>query len=86
MFALIASAPTTSQGDSGIGPVIIVVGLTIASALVLTAIVKRLPDWGAGSRWDPLRWGRRRRTNPFGAPPDDADRRDDRPPSGPFNS
>ena len=84
LATLIASGvqPSTSQGDSGIGPVVIVVGLTIASALVLTWIVNRLPDWGKGSRLDPANW--RRRADPGTGIPDDRDGRDDRPPSGPF--
>ena len=61
LAVVLSSAEAGSQGSSGVGPVVIVVGLTIASALVLTWIVNRLPDWGAGSRWAPLRWGRRRR-------------------------
>ena len=81
LAVVLSSAEAGLRGSSGVGPVVIVVGLTVASALVLTWIVNRLPDWGAGSRWDPLRWGRRRRTNPFGAPPENPD---DRPPSGPF--
>lgn len=81
LLALLASGvePSSSQGDSGIGPVIIVVAITIGAALVLTWIVNRLPDWGAGSRFDPLRW--RRRGTPQTGLPDDPD---DRPPSGPF--
>ena len=81
LATLIASGvePSTSQGDSGIGPVFIVVGLTIASALVLTWIVNRLPDWGKGSRLDPVNW--RRRPNPRSGIPDDPE---NRPPSGPF--
>lgn len=81
LAALIASGTEipTSRGDSGIGPVIIVVALTVGAALVLTWIVKRLPDWGAGSRWDPLTWGRR--SSPRRGVREDPD---ERPPSGPI--
>jgi hypothetical protein len=63
---------SSSRGDSGIGPVVIAVGLTVASALLLSWIIGRLPgsneNTGAGvfSR-------RRRRRDPFGQPPEDTD-------------
>jgi hypothetical protein len=57
-----------SRGDSGVGPVVMVVGLTIASALVLAWIIGKLPgsneNTGAGVF-------RRRRRDPFATPPED---------------
>ena len=69
-----------SQGDSGIGPVAIVVGLTVASVLLLSWLIGRLPgsdeNTGAGV------FSRRRR-DPFAGPPDDTT---DRPQRGPFDN
>ena len=69
-----------SQGDSGIGPVVIAVGLTTASVLLLSWLIGRLPgsdeNTGAGV------FSRRRR-DPFDEPPDDGP---GRPPRGPFDS
>ena len=69
----------TSQGDSGIGPVVIAFGLTVASVLVLSWLIRRLPgsdeNTGAGV------FSRRRR-GPFAGRPDDAPD----PPRGPFDS
>lgn len=60
---------SSTQGDSGIGPVVIAVGLTVASALILSWIIGRLPgsneNTGAGV------FSRRRRRDPFGQPPED---------------
>jgi len=75
-FAVVASA---SQGSSGIGPVVVVVGLTIASALVLSWIIRRLPGSNENTGASPFR---RRRKDPFGQPPDDPT---DRPPRSPFD-
>jgi hypothetical protein len=58
----------TSNGGFSIGPVVIAVGLTVASALLLSWVIGRLPgsteNTGAGVF-------RRRRRDPFGEPPDD---------------
>jgi hypothetical protein len=75
--SVIASA---SQGSSGMGPVVIVVGLTIASALILTFLFNRLPGSNENTGASPF--SRRRRKDPFGQPPDDPM---DRPPSSPFD-
>ncbi len=71
---------SSSQGDSGIGPVLIAVGLTLASVLTLSWLIGRLPgsneNTGAGV------FGRRRPRDPFSQPPADPDD----PPSGsPFD-
>lgn len=70
----------SSQGDSGVGPVVIAVGLTVASALLLSWLFGKLPgsdeNTGAGV------FGRRRRRDPFGRPPEDPM---DQPPRGPFD-
>ncbi len=71
---------TASQGSSGIGPVVTVVGLTIASALVLSWIIHRLPGSNENTGASPFR--RRQRKDPFGQPPDDPM---DRPPRSPFD-
>lgn len=77
---LVQVVASGSRGDSGIGPVVIAVGLTIASVLVLSWVIRRLPgsdeNTGAGVF-------RRRPRDPFGQPPDD---RDDPPRRGPFDS
>jgi hypothetical protein len=69
-----------SQGDSGIGPVFIAVGLTVASALLLSWLIGRLPgsneNTGAGV------FRRRRPRDPFAQPPDDTD---DAGPRSPFD-
>jgi hypothetical protein len=74
---MVASA---SSGSSGVGPVVIAVGLTVASALVLSWLIGRLPgsneNTGAGVF-------NRRRRDPFSEPPDD---RDEPRPRGPFDS
>jgi hypothetical protein len=70
----------SSQGSSGIGPVVTVVGLTIASALVLTFVVSKLPGSNENTGASPFK--RRRRKDPFGQPPDDPM---DRPPTSPFD-
>jgi hypothetical protein len=75
--AVVAAA---SQGSSGIGPVVTVVGLTIGSALVLTWIFQRLPGSNENTGASPFR--RRRHKDPFGQPPDDPM---DQPPRGSFD-
>jgi hypothetical protein len=60
---------TSSQGDSGIGPVVIAVGLTLASVLVLSWLIRRLPGSNENTGASPFR---RRRRDPFGAPPGDS--------------
>ncbi len=60
----------SSQGSSGIGPVVIAVGLTIASVLVLSWLINRLPGSNENTGASPFR--RRRRKDPFGRPPDDS--------------
>lgn len=81
MFAIvIASAEGASRGSSGIGPVVIAVGLVIASALVLTWLVNRLPGSNENTGASPFaRW---RRSNSFDRPPQDPM---DQPPRGPFD-
>jgi hypothetical protein len=78
LLAVVQLVAGASRGDSGIGPVVIAVGLTVASALVLSWIIGRLPgsneNTGAGVF-------RRRRRDPFGQPPDD-----EPPRRGPFDS
>jgi hypothetical protein len=58
----------TSDGGFSIGPVVVAVGLTVASVLLLSWVIGRLPgsdeNTGAGVF-------RRRRRDPFGRPPDD---------------
>ncbi len=76
---LIASAGGASRGSSGLGPVVIVVGLTITSALVLSWLINRLPGSNENTGASPF--SRRRRTDPFDQPPDDTM---DHPPHGPF--
>lgn len=77
---LLASLEGGSRGSSGIGPVVIAVGLTIGSVLVLSWLIGKLPgsneNTGAGpfSGW--------RRKNPFDRPPEDPT---DRRPRGPFD-
>jgi hypothetical protein len=58
-----------SQGSSGLGPVVLVVGLTIGSALLLSLLINRLPGSNKNTGASPF--SRRRRTDPFGQPPDD---------------
>jgi hypothetical protein len=60
----------SSSGSSGVGPVVIAVGLTIASALVLSWLINRLPGSNENTGASPFR--RRRRDDPFGRPPDDS--------------
>ena len=64
-----ASVEGTSRGSSGIGPVVTVVGLTIASALVLSWVIKRLPGSDENTGASPF--SRRRRRDPFDRPPED---------------
>lgn len=77
---VLASVENASRGSSGIGPVVIVVGLTIASALVLTWLVNRLPGSNENTGASPF--GRWRRSNSFDRPPEDPM---DRPPRSPFD-
>ncbi len=58
----------SSRGDSGLGPVVIVVVLTVASALVLTWVIGKLP--GSNENTGAGLFSRRRR-DPFAQPPDD---------------
>ena len=83
---VIASLEGASRGSSGIGPVVIVVGITIASALVLTWLIGRLPGSNENTGASPFSGWRRR--NPFGRPPDDRspDDRADGPQRGPFGT
>lgn len=69
-----------SRGSSGVGPVVVVVGLTVASALLLSWVIGKLPGSNENTGAGPFR--RRRRDDPFGAPPDDPM---DQPPRGPFD-
>lgn len=74
------SVERASRGSSGIGPVVMVVGLTIASALVLSWVIHRLPGSNENTGASPFsRW---RRRNPFDGPPEDPN---DRPPRSPFD-
>lgn len=85
MSSIVAAAAvvaTASQGSSGIGPVVIVVGLTIASALVLTWIVGKLPGSNENTGASPFGRWRRPPRDPFGRPPDGPT---DEPPRGPFD-
>ncbi len=68
-LGFIASAGSSS-GSSGVGPVVIAVGLTIASALVLSWLINRLPGSNENTGASPFR--RWRRNDPFGRPPDDS--------------
>lgn len=78
---VIASVEGASRGSSGIGPVVIVVGLTVASALVLTWLINRLPGSNTDTGASPFtRW---RRNDPFDRPPEDPA---DRSPRGPFGT
>jgi hypothetical protein len=76
----IAVDPVVAQASDGgfsIGPVVIAVGLTVVSVLLLSWVIGRLPgsdeNTGAGVF-------RRRRRDPFERPPDD------RHPRGPFDT
>lgn len=77
---VLASVEGASRGSSGIGPVVTVVGLTIASALVLSWVIHRLPGSNENTGASPFsRW---RRRDPFDRPPEDPM---DRPPQSPFD-
>ena len=78
---VIAGVESGSRGSSGPGPVVIVVALTIVSALVLTFVVNRLPGSNENTGASPF--GRWRRTNSFDRPPE---KPKDQPPRGPFDS
>jgi len=67
-----------SRGSSGVGPVVIAVGLTIGSALLLSWVIGKFPGSNENTGASPFR---RRRKDPFGQPPDDPM---DQPPRGPF--
>ena len=69
LSVLIASVEGASRGSSGVGPVVIVVGLTITSALVLSWLINRLPGSNENTGAHPF--SRRRRSDPFDGPPDD---------------
>ncbi len=70
-FAAAVVVASASRGSSGIGPVVIVVGLTIASALVLTWIVGKLPGSNENTGASPFGRWRRTPRDPFGRPPHD---------------
>jgi len=78
---VIASVEGGSRGSSGLGPVVIVVGLTIGGALVLTWLFNRLPGSNENTGASPF--GRWRRSNSFDRPPE---KPKDQPPRGPFDS
>ena len=78
---VIASVESGSRGSSGLGPVVIVVGLTIGGALVLTWLFNRLPGSNENTGASPF--GRWRRSNSFDRPPE---KPKDHPPRGPFDS
>ena len=78
---VLESVERTSRGSSGIGPVVMVVGLTIASALVLTWVVGRLPGSNENTGASPF--SRRRRRTPFDRPPEDPTNRSPRTPFDP---
>lgn len=63
---------SSTRGDSGIGPVVIAVGLTVASALILSWIIGRLPGSNENTGAGVFR-RRRRNGDPFGKPPEDMD-------------
>jgi hypothetical protein len=77
---LAVAVASTSRGEFSVGPVVIVVGLAVSSALLLSWLFGRLPgsdeNTGAGL------FSRRRR-NPFERPPDDTP---EPPRRGPFDS
>jgi len=62
----------SSSGSSGVGPVVIAVGLTIASALVLSWLINRLPGSNENTGASPFRRRGRGRNDPFGRPPGDS--------------
>jgi len=71
----------SSRGSSGMGPVVIAVGLTVGSALLLSWVIGKLPGSDENTGASPF--SRRRRKDPFGRPPDDPM---DQPPQGPFTN
>ncbi len=77
---VLESVERTSRGSSGIGPVVMVVGLTIASALVLSWVIHRLPGSNENTGASPFSGWRRR--NPFDRTPEDPT---DRSPRTPFD-
>ena len=80
LVIVLESVERSSRGSSGIGPVVMVVGLTIASALVLSWVIHRLPGSNENTGASPFsRW---RRRDPFDRPPEDPM---DRPPNTPFD-
>jgi hypothetical protein len=62
---------SSSRGDSGIGPVFIAVGLTVASALVLSWVIGKLPGSNENTGAGVFTRRRQRRNDPFGQPPED---------------
>ena len=74
-----ATVSSSSGGSSGVGLVVLVVALTIGSALVLAWLIGRLPEKRPGT---PL-FTRRSKRDPFAHPPDGPM---DPPPKGPFDS
>jgi hypothetical protein len=79
----IAVDPVVAQASDGgfsIGPVVIAVGLTVASVLLLSWVIGRLPGSDENTGDGVFR---RRRRDPFGRPPDDRPERHQR---GPFDT
>ena len=74
---------SSSRGDSGIGPVLIAVGLTVASALLLSWIIGKLPGSNENTGASVFSRRRRPRKDPFGQPPEDPG---DPRPRGPFDN
>jgi hypothetical protein len=63
---------SSTRGDSGIGPVMIAVGLTVASALILSWVIGRLPGSNENTGAGVFSRRRPRRNDPFGKPPEDS--------------
>lgn len=78
---LFASVEGASRGSSGIGPVVIAVGLTIGSVLLLSWLIGKLPGSNENTGASPFSGWRRK--NPFDRPPAGPT---DRPHKGPFDS
>ena len=69
----------SSGGSSGVGLVVLVVALTIGSAIVLSWLIGKLPEKRPGTPLFP----RRSKKDPFSRPPDGPM---DQPPRGPFDT
>jgi hypothetical protein len=70
-LASVEMLASSSRGDSGIGPVVIAVGLTVASALLLSWIIGKLPGSNENTGAGVFSRRRSRRNDPFGQPPED---------------